>query len=140
VAKTFQGDFYVACATVIPVLMLAFVVQGGTYESMLEAAAKAAHSPNGRQDRIAALMLPRAAGAALTAALVGEVGALVGLYRGADSSAQRLVTLVATLLLMIVVIAAPTWKFLQVRRSISAELTTEPEPARLPRSGEPDAD
>jgi len=121
-------------------LMLAFVVQGGTYESMLEAAAKAARAPSGTRDRFAAVMLPRAAGAALTAAVVGEIGALVGLYRGADSSAQRLVTLVATLLLMIVVIAAPTWKFLQVRRSISAELTTGPEPVPLPRSGEPDAE
>jgi preprotein translocase subunit SecG len=140
VAATFQGDFYVACATVIPVLMLAFVVQGGTYESMLEAAAKAARAPDGSRDRFAALLLPRAAGAALTAAVVGEVGALVGLYRGADTSAQRLITLLATLLLMIVVIAAPTWKFLQVRRSITGQLTTGQQSAPVPRSEEPNAE
>jgi hypothetical protein len=37
-AKTFPSDFYVAVATVIPVLFLALALQGPTYETMISTA------------------------------------------------------------------------------------------------------
>jgi hypothetical protein len=42
VAKSFPSDFYVTCATAIPVLFLVFAVRGNTYGEMLTVARKAA--------------------------------------------------------------------------------------------------
>ena len=39
--KTFDADFYVVCATVIPVLFLAIAVQGDAYKTLLNAALRA---------------------------------------------------------------------------------------------------
>lgn len=40
VAKNFNADFYVTCATVIPVLFIAVTVQGQAYEAVLREALK----------------------------------------------------------------------------------------------------
>jgi hypothetical protein len=42
VYKSFNSDFYVVCATVIPVLFLALAVQGDSYQALLDASLKAA--------------------------------------------------------------------------------------------------
>ena len=41
-AKGYDSDFYVVCATVIPVLFLAAAVQGNAYKNVLGAATRAA--------------------------------------------------------------------------------------------------
>jgi hypothetical protein len=60
VTKHFNADFYITCATVIPVLYLALAVQGGTYEAMLKAAlAGQRRKPKRSRDHAAAVLLPR---------------------------------------------------------------------------------
>lgn len=84
-AENFPADFYVTCATVIPVLFLALVVQGGTYESMLRTALEAAHrQPMRSRDNTLATFLPLVPYFALIAGVLGEVAALSALYSGSD--------------------------------------------------------
>lgn len=122
VANNFPSDFYVTCATVIPVLFLAIVVQGGTYESMLRSAKAAAQKlPRRQRDYAAAELLPAAAYLALIAGLIGEIGALIVLYNGSDTRTDRTVVLVATLFLLVIVAAGPAWKWFQVQDAINRQ-------------------
>jgi hypothetical protein len=185
-AKTFDVDFYVTCATVIPVLFLAVAVQGSAYASLLRAwqktqrvsqegsqaylkvvqmalkDAQAGEEAQAVEDAQAATQaaldagqaaldagqaaldagqaaqeaqagiwpilwtLTRGAGAAvvspflralaaviLLAGAGGEGLALYVLYRESEQPGQRLLVLLATLSLVIAVVAGPLLAFLQ---------------------------
>lgn len=119
-AKHVPTDFYVTCATVIPVLFLAIVVQGGTYESMLKAALDGAHKqPQRSRDGAAAVLLPTVAYLTSAAALGGEAIALFVLYRGAEPQAARTLVLITTLILLAVTGAGPAWRWWRVQGEVS---------------------
>jgi hypothetical protein len=119
VAKSFPSDFYVTCATVIPVLFVALIVQGGTYEAMLRTALDAAQTlPRRNRDIAAAHVLPVVAYLTFAAGLLGEALALVVLYRGADTHAIRISVLITTLILLVMVTAVPGWKWWRAQQAV----------------------
>jgi hypothetical protein len=126
----FPSDFYVTCATVIPVLFLAVAVQGRTWESMLRSyrtADQVASEDFARKWRGARSWRERAKvvfvgrGSAnfkssnLTLAILyviaagtfGEFMALLTLYRGSEVRGGRFIVFVATLILVAAVAAGP---------------------------------
>jgi hypothetical protein len=143
-AKHFSPDFYVTCATVIPVLFLALAVQGRTYESVLrsleqantppESAIVATISVAGVWKLIkavphkswlwrSALALFRNAGQWLLLFLIvlaggyGEGMALFVLYRGSETADERRSVFIATLGVLAVVVAIPSLAFLRANWS-----------------------
>jgi hypothetical protein len=126
VDQHFDADFYVTCATVIPVLFLALAVQGGTYEDMLRTAVDAAHRQPGRgRDGAAAALLPAIAYLTLVAGALGEAFALWALFSGEDTTAGRATVMVMTLFLLVVIAAGPAWRFFRVQRSVEQLLQEE---------------
>jgi hypothetical protein len=120
VGKHFNADFFVTCATVIPVLFLALVVQGGTYESMLRSAVEAANREPGRgRDGAVSQLLPAVAYLTLMAGVIGEAGALWALFNGRDTKTDRAVVLVTTLFLLTIAAAGPAWRFFRVQDTVS---------------------
>jgi hypothetical protein len=134
-AKDFSPDFYVTCATVIPVLFLAVAVQGRPYQSVLGASLKAAqpmrggprmHRLAGRPMRrlgsyVASRFLDLIAFTILSAGVLGEFLALLALYRGSDNPGTRMTVLLATLVLVVAVVTGPLlgWsKLLDERREL----------------------
>lgn len=121
-AKSFPTDFYVTCATVIPVLFLALVVQGGTYEAMLNTALHAARTlPRRNRDYAVAEIFPTVAYLTFIAGLGGEALALLALYRGSDDRATRNIVLITTLILLADATAAPAWKWWQAQQAVSRQ-------------------
>jgi len=115
-AKNFPADFYVTCATVIPVLYLAGAVQGTIWESLMQAASAGVRARlKGRITyRITLTPTPTVsmllAAAAMYIGLAGGVGeflALLALYRGSEVPIQRVIVLVATLILVFAVVTLP---------------------------------
>jgi hypothetical protein len=135
VDKHFNADFYVTCATVIPVLFLALVVQGGTYENMLRTAMEAAHRHPGRgRDGAASAFLPAVAYLTLVAGVLGEAFALGALFSRWDTTASRATVMVMTLLLLVVIAAGPAWKFFGVQRSVEQLLGEKERHSFQPRA------
>jgi hypothetical protein len=117
-AKHFNADFYVTCATVIPVLYLAVVVQGRAYEPALRASRRViwafAAAEVARPSRLwmpvafaAGMLLSLAAYIVVIAGALGEAYALVALYQESDHPHVRLLVLLATLLLVTAAAAGP---------------------------------
>jgi hypothetical protein len=105
-AKNFNADFYVTCATVIPVLFLAVAVQGPTYESLFKAALRADARTERRYASLA-LVLLNIAVVIVFAGSGGEGMALWTLYRGSEVSGWRGWVFGLTLFLVAVVVAGP---------------------------------
>jgi hypothetical protein len=88
VPKTFNSDFYVVCATVIPVPFLAVAVQGNAYKAVLDAAMKAAraNANDGWLRQMSALARSRTLQIIgyfiWSAGAIGEIQALQVLYQG----------------------------------------------------------
>jgi hypothetical protein len=109
--QSFNADFYVTCATVIPVLFLAVAVQGRAYESMLRSAQR--RPQTGKFGR---LSLPYTlAGSVLIAAAGGEYLALLVLYQGSDWTGAREVVFACTLILVTAVGAGPVVLWLKAK-------------------------
>ena len=134
------SDFYVTCASVIPVLFLAVAVQGRTYESVVQALVKVQaeikKKAKASGGSIWALTVPSyKANAVLVTALailvaggVGEFLALEVLYTGSERPGQRVWVLVLTLLLLAVVVVGPAVSLLRVARiRLPVELTEKGE-------------
>jgi hypothetical protein len=133
--KNFPTDFYVTCATVIPVLFLALVVQGGTYEAMLRTARRAAQTlPRRNRDYAAAELLPATAYLTFIAGVGGETLALFVLYRGSGDLATQEIVLITTLILLVVAVAVPGWKWWQVPQAVNNQHLR---PARATRRTRP---
>jgi hypothetical protein len=116
--KSFPSEFYVTCATVIPVLYLALVVQSNAYETMLRNAVRAART----QARRAALRPLVFAYFAVAAGLVGEALALVVLCIGSDTEIIRVDVLINTLGMVAVAGAGPTVRWLRSVREVTRDL------------------
>jgi hypothetical protein len=124
VAKSFDPNFYIVCATVIPVLFLAVAVQGSAYKTVLEAAMTAARTKTsgGWTHQLRALALSRTLqliGYAIwCAGALGEVLALMVLYQDPEDSGTRITVFLATVFLTFVVGAGPLRAYAQVRSAI----------------------
>jgi len=102
--EKFNADFYVTCATVIPVLFLAAAVQGQAFAFLLQRARRG----TARQRQWITLRFFRFRIAAIViAGIAGEPIALWALYRESERPWQRPTVLVATLILLLAVAAAP---------------------------------
>jgi hypothetical protein len=98
-AENYYADFYVTCATVIPVFLLVVAVQARTYEGALESLPK-----HQRGLRVPLLVI---AYAIVLFGGVGEFGALWELRRKQDTVGWNKVVFLATLLLLAVVLYVP---------------------------------
>jgi magnesium-transporting ATPase (P-type) len=133
--------FYATCATVVPVLFLAFAVQGRTWRTMLSAAVSSAatkrelgHRPWG------AWRLIFFGYFVLLAGLVGEGYSIGGLYYDHEDSQRAVTVLVAVIFLNLTVISVPMNLFTnalwavwrpKTRAQASSEQNNEPEPRDL---------
>lgn len=119
VAKTFNADFYVTCATVIPVLFLGMVVQGGSYAEMLSSALETAQKHPGRILYTAApQLLPSVAYLALLSGLLGEFFAILALFQRSANPTVADLVLFMTVFLMVVAAAGPTQRLANVMITI----------------------
>jgi hypothetical protein len=127
VTKGYDSDSYVVCATVIPVLYLAFVVQGGTYDAMLKTALQAARKSRKRQrDYAAANLLPVAGYITLAASAAGEIGSLSALFDESAPKSTRVLVFITMVIVMVAAIAAPIGRWFVVQ-SQTNELLEDPE-------------
>jgi cytochrome bd-type quinol oxidase subunit 2 len=123
---TFNADFYVVAATVIPVLYLALTLQGQTYEwiisqyrKVVREFAKAAAQENPEKwvmFRTSAPIIAIALGsyAIVLPALLGELSAIMALYKGSASHGTTQFVFVNFVILLIVVLAGPVIQYASV--------------------------
>jgi hypothetical protein len=125
------SDFYITCATVIPVLFLAIAVQGKGYQSVLQAALKMTQLRYGErwERRLMPLILGRflkfTAYGVLCAGALGEILAISVLYQGYEQPWDRKTVALATLVLVIAVAVGPFNAYLDARKAID-DLTFPP--------------
>jgi formate hydrogenlyase subunit 3/multisubunit Na+/H+ antiporter MnhD subunit len=120
VAKHFPSDFYVTCASVIPVLFLAVSLQGSAWGSLRRQTFGAADALErfGRSSpvrRIFTSVLVSTVGAALLIMFAGGVGeffALLALFGGSEFPGQRVIVFVATLILVAAVVVTSYMTFM----------------------------
>ena len=130
---TFNADFYVVAATIIPVLYLALTLQGQTFEQILSLyqAAWKSNPPRGwRRWQTASLVavLPLGGMAILATGVVGELQAIGALYqRQADSDTEGFV-LITLFVLLTSVLIAPGARFYQVIRRVRLDIESEESP------------
>ena len=146
-ADNFNADFYVTCATVIPVLFLAVAVQGQAYEAVLRSARRAARTarndPHTLKLSSYTLLVLLGSTAYLIAGVIwsaggaGEILALLTLYGGREDGSKLFVH-VATLILVISAIAGPfaRWWTLPSRRDDGDGDTKAASPSGTPPAGD----
>jgi hypothetical protein len=141
VAEPFNSDFYVTCATVIPVLFLAFAVQGRSYEDLLRLALEQdqARKPGGRLRRavryVGVQALRYSAYIILVAGIGGEMVALAALYYGREGPDQRVLVLRLTALLVVAAASGPIASYVKTfwRGIAPGEDASQPEaPSAVP--------
>lgn len=132
-SKTFSPDFYVVCATIIPVLFLAAAVQGNVYKSVLDAAMRTAQTrvSDSWLRQLWALVLSRTfqlTGYAIwISGAMGEFLALVDLYQGHEDRVSRIMVFLGTILLVFAVAAGPLSAYTDVRSKIWGQRGSLPE-------------
>jgi hypothetical protein len=125
VAEPFNSDFYVTCATVIPVLFLALAVQGRSWEAMLRTALEQGQAARrGRWHRrmraqAASRLAQLTAFAILLAGAGGEWISLVALYRGRDGRGESATILVLTLVLVVATASGPLVTYIRVLQQLN---------------------
>jgi hypothetical protein len=118
--------FYATVATIVPVLFIALAVQGTAYQHMLRTAITAAQdyvsgeAPWGRAQRSVPALLQLTGIVILIAGFAGELFAVLALYDGSDNSANRLIVLVATIILLLAVAAVPLGALLRLATILTA--------------------
>jgi hypothetical protein len=144
------SDFYVTCATVIPVLFLAAAFQGPYYQALAEWAselrgrARLAKTPEERESAdpayVGGLYVWYLAAAILVAASAGEFFALFALFRGLESwQWQRGMVLASTLALMLVVVAGPVMSYVGTIRRKNREAAHGQPPSATSDGDQPGA-
>lgn len=95
--ESFNANFYITVAAVIPVLYIAIVLQGSTYNNLIQRAIKAWHGNLAIYwaARITAYLI-------LTAWVAGEMTAIYALYAQSDTPSIRRLVLASTFLLVLV--------------------------------------
>lgn len=120
--KTFEPDFYVVCATVIPVLFLAVAVQGNAYKSLLDNSLKARITKvddswvHKLKARLRGWMLRQLGYYIWCAGALGETLALWVLYKDQEQGSDRQIVLWATIFLVFAVAMGPLNAYIEVRR------------------------
>jgi len=133
-APAFNGLYYSTMAGVIPVLFLAIVLQGPTYQDLLQAAMRlAARGRESPRYPWAALALAGACMIGIVYAAAGEIGTIVALLYQRAIWATGGMTLTSASILTILAAAGPAR---QVARTIGQVIHTGARAIRLP----PDAD
>ncbi len=124
----FNANFYIAVSTIIAILFLALAVQGTEYQDALRTRINALRAK--RQDRWPTKIAMIVMGylfviAVLVAGFSGEAIAINALYYGHDDLIQRRWAELATLFLLVAVVARPAWQMAQlpfkVPRAVSGE-------------------
>jgi hypothetical protein len=116
---TFNADFYVVAATVIPVLYLALTLQGSTFESLLAGweSNMRANARHARLNRAVLMMFPVLAYLLMVTGYAGELAAIFALYNRSSSGGAGPVALISVIGLMLAVLATLTIRMLgQMRR------------------------
>jgi hypothetical protein len=128
VAKSFPADFYITCATVIPILYLALAVQGtyygSGYEAALVTALRRARKQTGQRWADAARKLwPLAAFLPLMGGLIGETLAFLVLFGGLETVELgiRVIVLVTILPLVAIVGVGPARRWWQVQTEVNKQ-------------------
>jgi hypothetical protein len=117
---TFNADFYITAATVIPVLYLALTVQGTMFPWLVARLGKALEKMKGEVGSKAKLVkllgtllgaytAMTAAALIITAGVVGEIVALLVLVHRHDSTAARQIVFDSTVGLLVFTAAGPIW-------------------------------
>jgi hypothetical protein len=120
--RDFPSDFYVTCATVIPVLFLALIVQGGAHESLLRTARLAGQRlPRRNRDLTITLIVPWISVITILCAITGEMLSLTALYLQQDLSIIAVVVILTTLELLFAVTTVPIVSLWQTDRAISRQ-------------------
>lgn len=121
---TFNADFYIVAATVIPVLFLAVTLQGPTYERILNSwrvnAKKAAEADTSTNPLATLLVAASSYVAAIVILLMGfgsEADAILALYRRRSATGLAFFVLFTIMTLMATVAFGPLAQFL---RTLSA--------------------
>jgi hypothetical protein len=136
VSKPFDPNFYIVCATVIPVLFLAAAVQGSSYRTILDTALKVRVTQAGdgwRRKLVArtrARILIFIAYLTWVAGALGEIFALLALYRGHEQTDDRKTVLLCTVWLVLIASAGPLNAFGQVRSKLDKWQDPRPEIVR----------
>ena len=123
--EKFNADFYVTCATVIPVLFLAAAVQGQAFVFLLH---RAGRGTARQRQWITRRFFRFRVAAIVIAGIVGEPIALWALYRESERPWQGPTVLVATLILLLAVAAAPIGAYAdQIAQLLDQALEGPPE-------------
>lgn len=131
--KTFDPNFYIVCATVIPVLFLAAAVQGSSYKTILDTALKVRVTQAG--DGWARKLVARSRARVLVyiayfiwaAGACGEILALLVLYWGKEQPYDRRIVLLCTIFLVFAATDAPLSAFVQARNKLDKWQDPRPE-------------
>lgn len=146
VAKPFDADFYIVCATIIPVLFLAVAVQGRAYESVLRAALAMAEASRGEcwKRQLWPIVLSRflkfAAYAIWVAGGLGELLALLVLYQGHEQGGDRAAVFALTAVLVVATVIGPLNAYMNTRQQLDELGLTPGKPAEgeeVPGAGQP---
>jgi hypothetical protein len=131
---TFNSDFYVTCATVIPVFFLAVAVQDNSYQEVLDSLVEAAVAPLDSRPLRAAWAYIAASLIVVIAFLVvligfgGEAAALFTLYKGQEEGLSGLV-FVATITLLFAVVIGPILRAVEAAKLSTNWAPSDPSPA-----------
>jgi hypothetical protein len=124
--KTFDSDFYVVCATVIPVLFLAVAVQGNAYKTLLDTALKvrATNADDSWRRKWTAIIrartLQRIGYAIWCAGALGEFLALLVLYQGHEQPETRITVFFCTVLLVFAAAMGPLNAYNEIRKQLNS--------------------
>ena len=124
----FNANFYITVSTIIPIFFLALAVQGTEYQDAMRTAITALRTS--RQDRLLRKIAMITTGytfviGVLVAGFSGEAIAINALYYGSDDPIQRGWTRLATLFLLVAVVARPAWQMAQLPFKIPRSLPGE---------------
>jgi hypothetical protein len=130
---TFNADFYVTAATVIPVLYLALTLQGSTFEKVMSKWRDSVQDES-KDVRPIQVFLPAyvlfciLASVIILGGLLGEFYAIMALYSRSAADHSTVVVAVSLLALLAAVVAGPTisywsipWKFISAIKRHVAE-------------------
>jgi hypothetical protein len=115
---TFNADFYITAATVIPILYLALTLQGQTFEQMIKRMVKGLPRRKGLTlwqfvlSRLFRSAFVTASSAIIFFAILGEWDAILALYNRSASPTTGSIVLGSLLILMIAVIAGPALRWM----------------------------
>jgi hypothetical protein len=141
--NTFNADFYIAAATVIPILYLALTLQGSTFEELLTRWKTSLRkvplsSVWGLTVRLLAFLAFLIAGSIIIlAGFVGEYASIVALYRRSATGSAGQFVLISFTGLLLAVLAPPAFKFWAMGHRLVNSLGDDGEELPQPKAKRP---